>query len=110
MMQMLMIYLYQKIFLLLKKVTNTLSVTEINKIKAFSIILPEMSVKGYDGSETKWTDFFLFFDGYEATDFYDKELPKVGSNYTYVAVILIGLVHKKDDAHYYPRVLLKECK
>ena len=80
------------------------------KIKSFSIILPETSVKGYDGSETKWTDFFLFFDGYEATDFYDKEVPKVGSNYTYLAVILIGLVHKKDDEHYHPRVLLKECK
>ena len=80
------------------------------KIKSFSIILPETSVKVYDDSETKWTDFFLFFDCYEATDFYDKEVPKVGSNYTYLAVILIGLVHKKDDEHYYPRVLLKECK
>ena len=80
------------------------------KIKSFSIVLPETSVKGYDGSETKWTDFFLFFDGYEATDFYDEEVPKVGSNYTCLAVILIGPVHKKDDEDYYPRVLLKECK
>ena len=33
--------------------------------------------------------------GYEATDFYDKEMPKVGSNFTCLTVILIGFVHKK---------------
>ena len=36
-MQMLMIYLYQKVFLLPKKVTNTLSVTEINTKLSHSV-------------------------------------------------------------------------
>ena len=33
--------------------------------------------------------------GDESTDFHDKEVPKVGSNYTYLAVILIDFFFQK---------------
>ena len=36
-------------------------------------------------------------------------MPEVGSNYTFLAVILIGFVLKK-DGNYYTQVFLKECK
>ena len=39
----------------------------------------------------------------------DNEIPKVGSNYTCLEVILINLVLKKDE-NYYLQVFLKECK
>ena len=45
----------------------------------------------------------------KATDFHGKEMPKVGSIYTFLAVILITFVLKKAE-NYYPRVFLKECK
>ena len=44
-----------------------------------------------------------------STDFHDKDLLKVGSNYICLAVILIDFVLKKDQT-YYPQVILKECK
>ena len=47
--------------------------------------------------------------GDEATDFDDKVFPKVWSNYTCLAVILINFIRKKDES-YYPQVFLKECK
>ena len=37
----------------------------------------------------------------KTTDFHDKEVPKVVPNYTYLAVILIGFVLKKEE-NYYP--------
>ena len=43
------------------------------------------------------------------TDFYDKEIPKLNSNHTCLAVITLDSVLKKDDS-YYPQVFLKECK
>ena len=39
----------------------------------------------------------------------DKEMPKVGSSYICLAVILTGFV-LKNDGNYYPEVFLKECK
>ena len=45
----------------------------------------------------------------EAADFGDEEVPDVGSNYTYLAIILIDFVLKKDE-NYYPQVFLKEFK
>ena len=47
--------------------------------------------------------------GDEATDFHDKAFPKVWSNYTCLAVIIINFIRKKDES-YYPQVFLKECK
>ena len=38
-----------------------------------------------------------------------KEMPKVGSNYTCLAVILFDFVLKKDERYYRP-VFLKECR
>ena len=39
----------------------------------------------------------------------DKEVPKVGSNCTYLAVISLDSGFKKDE-NYYPLAFLKECK
>ena len=47
--------------------------------------------------------------GDEVTDFYDKEIPKVDSNHTCLAVISLDSALIKDD-NYYLQVLLKECK
>ena len=33
----------------------------------------------------------------EVTDFYDKEVPKVGSNYTYLVVISLDSALKEDE-------------
>ena len=41
--------------------------------------------------------------------FHDKEIPKVGSNYTCLAVILINFVLKNIEK-FCPKVFLKECK
>ena len=48
-------------------------------------------------------------DGGEARDFHDKEIPKAGSNYAWLAVILIDFILTNDD-NFYPQVFLKECK
>ena len=47
--------------------------------------------------------------GDEVTGFYDKEIPKVDSNLTCLAVISLDSACRKDE-NYYPQVLLKECK
>ena len=49
------------------------------------------------------------FYGDDAANFCDNEIPKVGFNYTLLAVISIDSVLKKDE-NYYPQVLFKECK
>ena len=46
---------------------------------------------------------------HEVIDFYDKEIPKVDSNHTCLAVISLDSIPKKDE-NYYPQVFLKECK
>ena len=45
----------------------------------------------------------------EVTDFHDKEIPKVSSNNTYLAVISLDSALKKDE-NYYLQVFLKGCK
>ena len=47
--------------------------------------------------------------GNEVTDFYDKEIPKIDSNHTCLAVISLDSAFRKDE-NYYPQVFLKECK
>ena len=49
------------------------------------------------------------FYGDAVTDFYDKEIPKVDSNLTCIAVISLDSALNK-DGNYYPQVFLKECK
>ena len=41
-------------------------------------------------------------NGNEVTDFYNKKIPKLGSNHTYLLVISLDSVLKKDD-NYYPQ-------
>ena len=47
--------------------------------------------------------------GDEVTNFFDKEILKMESNYTYLAVISLDSALKGDE-NYYPQVFLKECK
>ena len=47
--------------------------------------------------------------GDEFTDFYEKKIPKVGSNQTCLAVISLDSALKKDE-NYYTQVFLKEWK
>ena len=47
--------------------------------------------------------------GDEATDFHDKDIPKMDSNHTRLAVINVDFALKKDE-NYYLKVFLKECK
>ena len=47
--------------------------------------------------------------GDEVTCFYNKEIPKVDSNHTCLAVISLDSAAKKHE-NYYPQVFLKECK
>ena len=47
--------------------------------------------------------------GDEFTDFYDREIPKVDSNHSCLAVISLDSALKKDE-DYYAQVFLKECK
>ena len=49
------------------------------------------------------------FHGDEVTHFYDKQIPKVDSNHTCLAVVSLDFVHRKDES-YYLQVFLKECK
>ena len=47
--------------------------------------------------------------GNEVTDFYDKEIPRVNSNHTCLAVISLVFALNK-DGNYYTQVFLKECR
>ena len=45
--------------------------------------------------------------GDKVTDFYDKKIPKLGSNHTCLAVIILDSALNKDDSCL--QVFLKEC-
>ena len=47
--------------------------------------------------------------GDAVTDFYDKEIPKVVSNHSCLAVISLDSALNK-DGKYYPQAFLKDCK
>ena len=47
--------------------------------------------------------------GDEVTDFHDREIPKVDSNHTCLAVISLDSPLKKDENHYL-YLFLNECK
>ena len=47
--------------------------------------------------------------GNEVTDFHVKEIPKVDSNHTCSAVMILESALKKEE-NCYPQVFLKECK
>ena len=97
------------------------------KIEPFAIIFPKTSayIKSYGVGATKWM-YFLIEDeellkniivfgiksaivwyAAEATDFHDKKIPKVSSNCTCLAVILIDFFLKKDE-NYCLQVFLKD--
>ena len=45
----------------------------------------------------------------EVTDFYDKKIPNVDTDYTRLVRISLGYALKQDE-NYYLQVFLKECK
>ena len=45
----------------------------------------------------------------QVTDFYDKKILKLDSNHTCLTVISLDSAFSNDE-HYYPQVVLKECK
>ena len=47
--------------------------------------------------------------GDEVTDFYDKNIRKVNSNHTCLAIISLDFILRKDE-NFYRQVFLKECK
>ena len=51
----------------------------------------------------------LKFYSYVATDFHNKEMPKLDYNHTCLPVTTIYSVFKKDE-NYYLQAFLKECK
>ena len=59
--------------------------------------------------DKKYLKTKIKFYGEEVTDFCDKEIPKVDSDHTCVAIISLDSALKKDEI-YYPQVFLKECK
>ena len=64
-------------------------------------------------SESIYNKMFLktkikLYNNDDATVFHDKEMSKVGFNYTYFAVRTIDSVLK--DENYYSQAFLKECK
>ena len=59
-------------------------------------------------SEPVYNKNYLKSHGEEVTNFYDKKIPKLGSNHTCLSVISLDCDLKKDDS-YYPQVFLKEC-
>ena len=68
--------------------------------------------KGFDGElvhNKKILKTKIKSHGVEVTDFYDKEIPKVNSNHTCLAVISLDSALIKDE-NYYLEVFLKECK
>ena len=82
-------------------------------LKKYNSILGKVRAdikKGFD-SEPVQKNFLKtkikFFD-IEATDFHDKEIPKVDSNLNCLAVISLDSALNKNG--YYPQVFLKKCK
>ena len=68
--------------------------------------------KGFDSKPVYYKEYLktkIKSHDDEITDFYHKEIPKVDSNHTCLAVIRFDFVLKKDEI-YYPQVFLKECK
>ena len=84
-------------------------------LEEYNTILNKVSVdlKNWFHSEPVYNDRFLktkikSYDD-EVTDFYKKEIPKVDSNPTCLAVISLDSGLNK-YGNYYPQVLSKECK
>ena len=82
---------------LLKKYNTTWNKVSANIGKEFN----SKSVCNKEFWRTK-----IMSHGNEVTDFYDKKVPKEGSNYTCLAVITLDSALKKND-NYYPQVFLK---
>ena len=85
-------------------------------LEKYKIIWDKVSadVKKEFDRESIYNKFFFLItkvksNGDEVTDFYDKEIPKVNSNHTCLAVISLDCVLKKYENYYQP-AFLKECK
>ena len=75
-------------------------------VNASSDIEKEFDCKSFYDKKILKTKIKSYGD--EATDFYDKKMPQVGSNHTYLAVISLYSALEKDKS-YYLQEFLKEC-
>ena len=50
-----------------------------------------------------------FYNGKINTIFHSNKIPKEGSQYLYLTVVLINSVYRKAE-NYYPQVFLEKCK
>ena len=84
-------------------------------LEKYNTIWDKVSAHIKKGQRACQQNFFLKIKikshGDEVTDFYDKEIPKVDSNHTCLAVISLDSTLKKDE-NYYPqefkKLLLKQ--
>ena len=74
-------------------------------VNASSDIEKEFDCKSFYDKKILKTKIKSYGD--EATDFYDKKMPQVGSNHTYLAVISLYSALEKDKS-YYLQEFLKE--
>ena len=70
-------------------------------------------IKNEFDSKPVYSEIFLKYKrksyGHAVIDFYDKEIPKVDSNHTCLAVISLDSALKK-DRNFHLQIFLKECK
>ena len=90
------------------------SIEDNDLLKKYNTIWDKVSAdikKEFDSAPVynKFLKMKIKFYGDEVTDFYDKEIPKVDSNLTCIAVISLDSTLNK-NGNYYPQVFLKECK
>ena len=81
-------------------------------LKKYNTIWDKVSAdikKEFDSEPEEFLKIKLKSHGDEVTDFYNKEIPKVGSNHTCLVAISLYSALEKDEI-YYPQVFLKECK
>ena len=90
-------------------------IEKYNQTKKRSTIWDKVSAdikKGFNSKAVYETTFLktkIKQFGDQDTDFYNKEILKVDSNYTCLTVIRLDSAVKNDE-NYYPQVFLKKCK
>ena len=100
---------------MMDKLNGCFFIEDYDLLKKYNTIWNEVSPgigKEFDSEPVYNKEFLktkMKSHGDEVTHFYDKEIPKVGSNHACLAVITLDSALKKND-NYYPQVFLKECK
>ena len=98
------------------KISTSFFIEDEKLSKAYDKVWDKISnviQKGFD-SEPVYNEKYLktkvkFYNGKINTNFPDNEIPKSGSHWVYLSVILMDSVFKMGK-DYYSQVFLKECK